>query len=119
MKKSIKFNDAFGRLRSVTASLALLSLCTFAHAGANIGGKIFLSSCAGCHGASEDVPGFAPDLRRSHDIELGYRLERHGLSVAYLPQAVGFQDERKGVRELAADAERSGVRSAGWPGRRA
>jgi glycosyltransferase involved in cell wall biosynthesis len=56
-----------------------------------------------------DVGGFAPDLRRSHDIELGYRLERHGLSVAYLPQAVGFQDERKGVRELAADAERSGA----------
>jgi mono/diheme cytochrome c family protein len=72
MKKSIKFNDAFGRLRSVTASLALLSLCTFAHAGANIGGKIFLSSCAGCHGASEDVPGFAPDLRRFQGDELAF-----------------------------------------------
>lgn len=56
-----------------------------------------------------DVGGFAIDIRRSHDIELGYRLWQHGLSFTYLPQAMGWQDERKGVRELAADAEQSGA----------
>lgn len=64
MKKPIKLNDAFGRIRSVAASLTLFSFCAFAHANPNVGGKIYLSSCAGCHGASEDAPGFAPDLRR-------------------------------------------------------
>lgn len=64
MNKIIQFNDAFKRLRSITTSLALLSLCTFAHSDANLGGKIYLSSCAACHGASEDAPGFAPNLRR-------------------------------------------------------
>lgn len=72
MKKIIQFNDAFGRLRSVTASLALFLLCTFAQADADIGGKIYLSSCAGCHGASEDVPGFAPDLRHFQGDELAF-----------------------------------------------
>lgn len=72
MKKTIQFNDAFGRLRSFTASLALLSLCTFAHSDANIGGKIYLSSCAGCHGASADVPGFAPNLRQFQGDELTF-----------------------------------------------
>lgn len=56
-----------------------------------------------------EVGGFANDIRRSHDIELGYRLERHGLSFVYLPQAVGHQDERKGSRELFADAEKAGA----------
>jgi glycosyltransferase involved in cell wall biosynthesis len=56
-----------------------------------------------------DVGGFAADIRRSHDIELGYRLDKHGMSFAYLPHAIGRQDDHKGVRELAADAARSGA----------
>jgi len=56
-----------------------------------------------------DVGGFSSDFRRSHDIELGYRLEQHGLSFAYLPHAIGWQHDRKGMRELAADAARSGA----------
>jgi glycosyltransferase involved in cell wall biosynthesis len=56
-----------------------------------------------------EVGGFAADIRRSHDVELGYRLEQHGLTFAYLPRAAGWQDEVKGVRELAADAQKSGA----------
>lgn len=64
MKQPIRFSDVFARLRGVTVLLALFSLCSLAQADANTGRKTYLSSCGGCHGASEDAPGFAPDLRR-------------------------------------------------------
>jgi glycosyltransferase involved in cell wall biosynthesis len=57
------------------------------------------------------VGGFSTNLSRSYDIELAYRLERHGLSFVYLPDALGNQDERKGLHELAADAEKAGTAS--------
>jgi glycosyltransferase involved in cell wall biosynthesis/peptidoglycan/xylan/chitin deacetylase (PgdA/CDA1 family) len=56
-----------------------------------------------------EVGGFAPDIRRSHDIEFAYRLEKHGLTFVYLPEAVGRQEEHKRSRELFADAEKSGA----------
>lgn len=55
-----------------------------------------------------EMGGFASDIRRSHDIELGYRLQQRGLRFVYLPRAIGWQDDGKGVRELSADAEKSG-----------
>ena len=58
-----------------------------------------------------EVGGFAPDIRRSHDIEFAFRLEQHGLTFVYLPEAIGRQDEHKRSRELFADAAKSG---AGW-----
>jgi glycosyltransferase involved in cell wall biosynthesis/peptidoglycan/xylan/chitin deacetylase (PgdA/CDA1 family) len=54
------------------------------------------------------VGGFARDIRRSHDIELAYRLQQHGLKFVYLPQAIGRQIERKKLRELLEDAAKSG-----------
>ena len=62
------------------------------------------SALAEAGGAAEDMP-------RSHDVELGYRLQRAGLGFVYIPTAVGEQNERKDFRELAADYERSGE---GW-----
>lgn len=59
----------------------------------------------------EDVGGFAPDIRRSHDIEFAFRLEQHGLSFVYLAKAIGRQDEHKRSRELFNDAAKSG---SGW-----
>jgi glycosyltransferase involved in cell wall biosynthesis len=56
-----------------------------------------------------EVGGFAPDIRRSHDIEFAYRLEQHGLRFVYLPQATGRQDEHKRSRQLFADAAKSGA----------
>ncbi|MCK6619999.1 MAG: glycosyltransferase [Calditrichaceae bacterium] len=56
-----------------------------------------------------EVGGFAPDIRRSGDIELAYRLEQHGLRFIYLSSAIGHQDERKGYREFFADAAESGA----------
>jgi glycosyltransferase involved in cell wall biosynthesis/peptidoglycan/xylan/chitin deacetylase (PgdA/CDA1 family) len=56
-----------------------------------------------------EVGGFAVDIPRSHDIELGYRLEQHGLSFEYLPQAIGHQLEQKRTRQLFADAEKAGA----------
>jgi glycosyltransferase involved in cell wall biosynthesis len=53
--------------------------------------------------------GFAPDLRRSHDIEFAFRLEQHGLTFVYLPRATGRQEEHKRARDLFADAARSGA----------
>jgi len=60
-------------------------------------------------GAFLEVGGFAQDLPRSHDIELGYRLAQKGMSFVYIPTAIGCQDERKSVRSLTTDAERSGA----------
>jgi glycosyltransferase involved in cell wall biosynthesis/peptidoglycan/xylan/chitin deacetylase (PgdA/CDA1 family) len=54
------------------------------------------------------VGGFAVDLPASFGVELAYRLKQRGLSFAYIPDAIGNQDERKGFREIAADAERQG-----------
>jgi len=53
--------------------------------------------------------GFAPDIRRSHDIEFAYRLEQHGLKFVYLPQAIGLQKEHKRSKELFEDAAKSGA----------
>jgi glycosyltransferase involved in cell wall biosynthesis/peptidoglycan/xylan/chitin deacetylase (PgdA/CDA1 family) len=53
--------------------------------------------------------GFTTDMIRGYDVELAYRLEKEGCSFMYLPQAVGFQDERKGFRELSQDAENAGM----------
>jgi glycosyltransferase involved in cell wall biosynthesis/peptidoglycan/xylan/chitin deacetylase (PgdA/CDA1 family) len=56
-----------------------------------------------------EAGGFAVDLPRCEDLELGYRLERRGLSFVYIPDAIGHQDHRKGLRGLAADYEKMGV----------
>jgi glycosyltransferase involved in cell wall biosynthesis/peptidoglycan/xylan/chitin deacetylase (PgdA/CDA1 family) len=56
-----------------------------------------------------EIGGFAPDIRRSHDIELAYRLEQHGLKFTYLPKAIGRQVEHKKARELFEDAAKSGA----------
>ena len=56
-----------------------------------------------------DVGGFAPDIRRNHDIELGYRLQQYGLRFVYLPNAIGRQDEYKEVHELIVDLEKAGA----------
>ncbi len=55
------------------------------------------------------IGGFDPELRRSHDIELGYRLERAGAETIYVGSAIGHQDERKGFAELARDFEWAGA----------
>jgi glycosyltransferase involved in cell wall biosynthesis len=52
--------------------------------------------------------GFAEDLRRSFDIELGYRLQAEGMSFAYIPTAIGHQDYRKTFHQIASDFERAG-----------
>jgi peptidoglycan/xylan/chitin deacetylase (PgdA/CDA1 family)/GT2 family glycosyltransferase len=53
--------------------------------------------------------GFAEDVRRSHDIELGFRLAGCGATFTYVPDAETVQDERKGVEELAADFQSAGA----------
>jgi peptidoglycan/xylan/chitin deacetylase (PgdA/CDA1 family)/GT2 family glycosyltransferase len=55
-----------------------------------------------------EVGGFAPDVEASFDLELGYRLWRHGLPVSFLPQAVGAHAEQKNGRQLLATLERHG-----------
>jgi peptidoglycan/xylan/chitin deacetylase (PgdA/CDA1 family)/GT2 family glycosyltransferase len=72
---------------------------------------------ADCYGGNLSVPrsafltvgGFATDLSRLYDLELGYRLAQHGCRFVYLASAAGAQDERKGFRELARDAEQGGA----------
>lgn len=72
MTNPIRLFDVPGRLRGAAALLALLSICPLVYAGSDTGGKTYLSSCAGCHGASEEDPGFAPNLRRFKGDELAF-----------------------------------------------
>ena len=72
-----------------------------------------------CYGGNMSVPrnafmavgGFALDLPRCYDVELAYRLKKHGLLFVYIEHARGLQDERKGLRELIADSEKVGMAS--------
>jgi glycosyltransferase involved in cell wall biosynthesis/peptidoglycan/xylan/chitin deacetylase (PgdA/CDA1 family) len=52
--------------------------------------------------------GFAVNLIRGYDVELGSRLEKQGYSLIYAPNALGCQDEEKGFRELSRDTENAG-----------
>jgi glycosyltransferase involved in cell wall biosynthesis len=52
--------------------------------------------------------GFATDLVRGFDVEIGYRLEQRGLRFVYIPQATGRQDYRKDFHEIVADADSAG-----------
>jgi peptidoglycan/xylan/chitin deacetylase (PgdA/CDA1 family)/glycosyltransferase involved in cell wall biosynthesis len=54
------------------------------------------------------IGGFALDLPRSYDIELGYRLFQLNLPLVYAAAAVSVQEEQKTFRELTLDAERAG-----------
>jgi glycosyltransferase involved in cell wall biosynthesis/peptidoglycan/xylan/chitin deacetylase (PgdA/CDA1 family) len=56
-----------------------------------------------------EVGGFDTDLRRSYDIELAYRLQQHGLSFVYIQEGIGNQDERKDIRQMAADSAAAGA----------
>ena len=56
-----------------------------------------------------EAGGFDDNLRRSHDIELGYRLAQRGLSFVYVPNAIGNQVDQKGITAYAADAVNSGA----------
>lgn len=55
------------------------------------------------------VGGFAEDLPRYHDIELGYRLAGGGLRFVYLPRAIGDQIHLKDVRAFVREHERGGT----------
>jgi glycosyltransferase involved in cell wall biosynthesis len=55
-----------------------------------------------------DLGGFATDLPARFDIELGYRLERHGLTFVYVHAAAGEHDDYKTFHGLATDEERQG-----------
>lgn len=74
-------------------------------------------SCMDCYSgnlsvarqAFVEVGGFAPDLPRSEDVELGYRLQNAGLQLVYLESAIAEQEYRKTFREIAAEAESAGA----------
>lgn len=84
-----------------------------------LNGAMRLPSFLDCYSGNVSVPraalleagGFAVDLPRSEDVELGYRLKLRGLSFVYIPEAIGHQDYRKGSREIVFDSEKSGLAS--------
>jgi peptidoglycan/xylan/chitin deacetylase (PgdA/CDA1 family)/glycosyltransferase involved in cell wall biosynthesis len=55
--------------------------------------------------------GFAPDLPGSESMELAYRLEREGLPVVYVRDAVVTQECRECFRETAARIQAAGAAS--------
>lgn len=54
------------------------------------------------------IGGFATDLPRYHDIELGFRLARDGARFVYLPDAIGGQIHLKDDRSFAREFELAG-----------
>jgi glycosyltransferase involved in cell wall biosynthesis len=73
-----------------------------------------------CYGGNLSVPralflavgGFATEMWRGHDVELGFRLSELGLSFVHIPTAVGTQELSKRPRELLSDFEYYGVNAA-------
>jgi glycosyltransferase involved in cell wall biosynthesis len=59
--------------------------------------------------AFSSVGGFATDMPRGEDVELGYRLSEQGLSFVYIPGALGTEMQRKDPRQLVADFEENAV----------
>ncbi len=55
------------------------------------------------------VGGFATDLPRYHDVELGFRLARDGAVFVYLPDAIGGQIHLKDERSFAREFEMAGA----------
>ena len=58
--------------------------------------------------AFQSIGGFAEDLIRSDDVELGYRLHAAGNRFVYLERAVATQTIDKPFRQLLADAGSAG-----------
>jgi peptidoglycan/xylan/chitin deacetylase (PgdA/CDA1 family) len=56
-----------------------------------------------------EVRGFDVELPRSYDVELGHRLEAHGLRYVYVPAAHATERFSKGVDALIRDAEKAGA----------
>jgi glycosyltransferase involved in cell wall biosynthesis/peptidoglycan/xylan/chitin deacetylase (PgdA/CDA1 family) len=56
-----------------------------------------------------NVGGFATDLRRDEDIELGFRLQAAGARIVYLRHAVAMEDRPLTFRKIARDAEMEGA----------
>jgi len=55
-----------------------------------------------------EVGGFAADLPAGFDVELGYRLQRSGIPIVYLPAACGEHRDDKTGRRLLSEDERAG-----------
>ncbi len=55
------------------------------------------------------IGGFAPDLTRNFDIELGYRLVQFGLPAIYIRDAIGHQDYQKNFPAITRDAKNEGA----------
>jgi glycosyltransferase involved in cell wall biosynthesis len=56
-----------------------------------------------------EVGGFAEDLPRKHDVELGFRLARAGLQFRYVPRDVALAAFPSETSEVAGDLEREGA----------
>jgi glycosyltransferase involved in cell wall biosynthesis len=56
-----------------------------------------------------EIGGNDPEIKRSYDIELAYRIDNRGHKFVYLPDAVGRQEEYKTSRDLLRDARRYGA----------
>lgn len=69
-----------------------------------------------CRGGNLSIPrqallavgGFAVDLPAASDIDLGYRLQRSGVRIVYVPAACGVHSNDAG-RHLLSEEERAGI----------
>jgi len=59
--------------------------------------------------ALQEIGGFATNLLRGFDIELGYRLVQHGLIIHYVRDAICHQNYEKDFTAIAEDAEAQGA----------
>jgi glycosyltransferase involved in cell wall biosynthesis len=57
----------------------------------------------------EAVGGFADDLPRAVDVELGYRLQEAGMRFVFAPRALGIEDQRETSKDMIRDAEVRGA----------
>ena len=58
-----------------------------------------------------DAGGFATDLPRYEDLDLGYRLQAAGLRLEFWPDARGREDFGKSFESIARDLTQAGIAS--------
>lgn len=70
-----------------------------------------------CYGGNLSAPramlqavgGFSTEIQISKDIEIGFRLQRHGALLRYLPRAAAVHDDQKPRQRLLEDLRRQGA----------
>jgi peptidoglycan/xylan/chitin deacetylase (PgdA/CDA1 family)/GT2 family glycosyltransferase len=104
VQKPPERGDAYAEARAVAWNMRYEALIEWGADWADTYGGNFSAP----RSALQAVGGFDTELRAIEDVEIGYRLQRHGCIPCYLPNANALHDDYKTGAKILADEERYG-----------